>query len=85
MGYMTGLQNSLFFSQNRFSKEPARASHARARKKKKRLSVFHTLRACFERRATAMQSWFDCSSLDCSTTLARLGFRRRIYFSRIER
>ena len=85
MGYMTGLQNSLFFSQNRFSKESPRGPHTHAREKKKRLSVFHTLRACFERRATAMQSWFDCSSLDCSTTLARLGFRRRIYFSRIER
>ena len=30
-------------------------------------------KACFKRRATAVLSW-----LDCSTTLARLGLRRRI-------
>ena len=33
----------------------------------------HHTKACFKRRATALLSW-----LDCSTTLARLGFRRRI-------
>ena len=33
----------------------------------------------FKRRATAL-----LSCLDCITTLARLGFRRRIYFSRTE-
>ena len=34
---------------------------------------FNLDKACFKRRATAVLSW-----LDCSTTLARLGFRRRI-------
>ena len=33
----------------------------------------HHTKACFKRRATALLSW-----LDCSTTIARHGFRRRI-------
>ena len=33
----------------------------------------HHTKACFKHRATALLSW-----LDCSTTIARLGFRRRI-------
>ena len=46
----------------------------------RQLSLCRRPKACFKRRATAVLSWFDCS-----TTAARVGFRRRIYFSRIER
>ena len=39
---------------------------------------FHTAKASSKRRATAVLSWLDCSSTAARTTLAQVGFKRRI-------